>query len=335
MSISLPPFPVSSLLDSVLQQQDFVTHTSELPNFSITWLADGVISLTPNQTYTKAVIISAGIHGNETAPIEILEQIYQDILGGRLPLTVRLLLIFGNPMAIRSGGRFIDYDINRLFCGGHAQLDPNYETVRASQLEQITSDFFAQSVPTARRYHYDLHTAIRGSILPTFALLPYQTGAYDDELLSALDASDLDAVVYHNAAGRTFTHFTASVLNTASATLELGQAKTFGQNTLTQFDAIDRVLRAVISGESLPNRQKSAMRSFKVIASIIKQDADFVLNLPSTALNFSQFEKGAVIATQTSQNYLAEDATVYVLFPNPNVALGLRAGLLLTEISIN
>lgn len=333
--MSFSAFPLPSFLDSILQTQPFEKYTYQADTFSFDWLADGVVSLTPSQPYDKAIVISAGIHGNETAPIEILEQIYQDILASRLPLTVRLLLILGNPEAMRCGGRFVDYDINRLFCGGHRQIAPNQETARAEQLEQLTSDFFAQSLPTAKRYHYDLHTAIRGSLLPTFALLPYQTHAYDADLLTALNASDLDAVVYHNTAGRTFTHFTNEILNASSATLELGQAKAFGQNDLRQFIAIDRVLRAIISNQPLPIREKSAMRSFNVIDSIIKQDDDFVLNLDASALNFSQFDKGAIIATQSSKNYIANDQAVYILFPNPSVALGLRAGLMLQEVGIN
>lgn len=328
-------FPIPSFLDSILQAQVFEKRSHQADTFSFDWLADGVVSLTPHQPYDKAIVISAGIHGNETAPIEILEQIYQDILASRLPLTVRLLLILGNPEAMRSGGRFVDYDINRLFCGGHRHITPNKETARAEQLEQLTSDFFAQSLPTAKRYHYDLHTAIRGSLLPTFALLPHQTHAYDAELLMALEASELDAVVYHNTAGRTFTHFTSAMLHASSATLELGQANAFGQNDLSQFVAIDRVLRAIISHQPLPARQKSAMRSFNVIDSIIKQDDDFVLNLDNSALNFSQFDKGAIIATQSSKSYCAEDKAVYILFPNPTVALGLRAGLILQEVDID
>lgn len=322
-----------SFLSSVLNDEPFHNTSQQIGNFSFEYLATGVVCLTPAH-YHKAVVISAGIHGNETAPIEILEQIYQDILTHQLALNVRLLLVLGNPQAIRQGGRFTDYDINRLFCGGHRQLEANVETLRAEQLEQLVADFFAKSLTTAKRYHYDLHTAIRGSLLPTFALLPYQIEAYDEELLDALNAADLDAVVYHNSAGRTFTHFTASSFAAASATLELGQAKAFGNNNLSQFLAIDKVLRAIISGEPLPPRDKVkvAIRTFKVMDSIIKRDEDFVLKLTADALNFSQFESGATIATQSSQNYVATGNT-YILFPNPNVAMGLRAGLMLTEVN--
>ena len=46
--------------------------------------------------------MSAGVHGNETAPIELLNQLVGDLLIGRLPLTVRLLVVLGNPAAMRA-----------------------------------------------------------------------------------------------------------------------------------------------------------------------------------------------------------------------------------------
>ena len=38
------------------------------------------------------------VHGNETAPIELLSHLCTDLFAGRLKLAVRLLLVLGNPM---------------------------------------------------------------------------------------------------------------------------------------------------------------------------------------------------------------------------------------------
>jgi succinylglutamate desuccinylase len=54
----------------------------------------------------QATVVSAGIHGNETAPIEILLQIMQALSEGKQPLSHALLLVFGNLPAIRAGRRY-------------------------------------------------------------------------------------------------------------------------------------------------------------------------------------------------------------------------------------
>lgn len=324
---------MTHFLHSVLSQQFPHALQGENHNFSWQWQDEGVICLTPNHGYEKSIVLSAGIHGNETAPIELLEHIYQDVFQASLTLNVRLLLVLGNPNAIRTGQRYIEYDMNRMFCGGYQQLEPSVETQRAERLEQHVQIFFEQGCSTAKRYHYDLHTAIRASLLPTFALLPHLEYVHDPLLLNSLNAADLDAVVFHNTAGKTFSHFSGAYCQAASATLELGQAKPFGQNDLSQFVAIDRVLRALIADEALPSRHKTPIRRFKVIESILKKDDDFQLNLESSAPNFSLFHQGDVIATQQSQNYIAHEHEVRILFPNVNVAKGLRAGLILQEMS--
>lgn len=39
------------------------------------WLAEGVMTIEPVDGYERHLILSAGIHGNETAPIEILNDL--------------------------------------------------------------------------------------------------------------------------------------------------------------------------------------------------------------------------------------------------------------------
>ncbi|MCH7336394.1 succinylglutamate desuccinylase [Acinetobacter sp. NIPH 2699] len=320
------------LLTLTLAQQTPEQTQGAVAGFTWQWLGEGLLQCTPKTAYRKSIVLSAGIHGNETAPIELLANIIQDLFAQRLTLTVRILFVLGNPEAIRQGVRYLENDMNRMFCGGYQHLVQDQETHRAAQLEQVTAQFFQHSHVDAQRYHYDLHTAIRASLLPVFALFPYQTNAYDDFLIRSLNAADLDALVYHNAVGKTFTHFTAESFHAASSTLELGKAKPFGANDLSEFAAIDRVLRAVLSGQALPSRQKPNIRQFKVVDSILKQSEDFQLRLSADAPNFSSFQKGELIATQQSGNEVVHEQQVWILFPNPKVKIGLRAGLILKEI---
>jgi succinylglutamate desuccinylase len=304
----------------------------ETAGFTWQWLGEGLLQCTPKTTYRKTMLLSAGIHGIETAPIELLSHIIKDLFAERLTLAVRVLFVLGNPEAIRQGVRYLENDMNRMFCGAYQQLPQDGETERAAQLEQVTAQFFQHSQPNTARYHYDLHTAIRASVLPVFALFPYQPQPYDAFLIQSLQAADLDALVYHKAAGKTFTHFTTEYLQVASSTLELGKAKPFGQNDLAEFSSTDQMLRAVLSEQALPVRKKQTIRQFKVVDSILKQSDDFQLQLSADAPNFSTFQQDDVIATQHAGNYVAHDQQVWILFPNPNVKKGLRAGLILKEM---
>lgn len=319
-------------LSGVLEQNLPTVTRGEQDDFSWEWLAEGVLCFTPKHTYSKAIVLSAGVHGNETAPIELLAQISQDIFSGMLQLQVRLLLVLGNPVAIRSGQRYVENDMNRMFCGAHKQFAATFEAKRVAELEQIVAEFFTACPAQVKRYHYDLHTAIRPSIMPTFALFPYQTHAYDAGMLACLESAELDALVYHNAAGRTFTHYTSSRFHASSSTLELGHAKPFGQNDLSAFAAINQVLRAVVSEQPLPTRHKQPIKSFRVVESIIKTEDDFQLNLADSAPNFSVFESNTVIALQQGKPYVVAPEQVWILFPNTQVKKGLRAGLMLTEV---
>ncbi|CAI2464051.1 Succinylglutamate desuccinylase [Serratia ficaria] len=294
------------------------------------WLGEGLLEMTPRRDYRQAVVLSAGIHGNETAPIELLNQLVSDLLAGLRPLAVRLLVVLGNPAAMRAGKRYLHSDMNRMFGGRFGDFAHSGETARAQQLEQVLEGFFDGE--KAERFHYDLHTAIRESLLPRFGILPFQTRPYSGGMLALLDAAELDALVIHSAPGGTFSHFSSEHLNAASCTLELGKARPFGGNDLRQFAAIDRALQAAVSGEALPERAGPAVRVFRVAQSLIKRSDDFTLHLSDDTANFTELKQGTLLCEQPGEAYRVSHPREWVLFPNPNVALGLRAGMLLTEV---
>lgn len=297
------------------------------------WLGEGLLELCPLQGYRQAVVLSAGIHGNETAPIELLDQLVTELLSGVRPLAVRLLVVLGNPPAMRANQRYLASDMNRMFGGRYQQFESCGETVRAQQLEQVVSHFFAQEQAT--RFHYDLHTAIRGSLLPRFGILPYQPQRYSPEMLALLDAADLDALVIHQAPGGTFSHYSSEYAQAASCTLELGKARPFGSNDLQQFSAINNALQALVSGQSLPLRGPVPLRVFRVERSLIKRSESFKLYLSDDTANFTALPRGTLLYEQPGESYRVQHENEWILFPNPKVALGLRAGMMLTEVPRN
>lgn len=303
----------------------------ETPNLKWHWLDEGVLMLTPIGSYTQSVVLSAGIHGNETAPIEILNQLVSDLLAGKLTLAIRLLVIFGNPPAIRTGKRYLTADINRMFGGRHQNDLPTDEARRAEILEQRMAEFFAAELPSTR-LHYDLHTAIRGSHHTRFGLLPYQTTPYSAAMLGWLKDSELEALVMHTAAGGTFAHFSSEFCQAASCTLELGKALPFGENHLEQFSSITAGLRALASGEQLPERSTGTIIFYRVVQSLLRQHADFKLWVADDTVNFTRYTQGTLLAEQLNEHYCVEHEYEWILFPNPGVALGLRAGIMLVQM---
>lgn len=304
----------------------------QLPHLDWQWHAEGVLELSPRHACSQAVVLSAGVHGNETAPIELLNRLVAELLAGEHPLNVRLLVVLGNAPSMRANRRYLHADMNRMFGGRHARFAPCDETVRAQQLEQLLAQFYhnASAAGAAQRFHYDLHTAIRGSLHLRFGLLPLQPRPYSADMLQWLEQAGLDALVYHRSPGGTFTHFSSEAFAAESCTLELGKALPFGQNDLGQFSQITRALEALVSGSAAPARCGEALKHYQVVQDILREKPDFVLNIPADALNFTAYPQGYVLAEQSGKVYRVEHPEEVVLFPNPNVALGMRAGLMLT-----
>ncbi|MBI3144401.1 MAG: succinylglutamate desuccinylase, partial [Pseudogulbenkiania sp.] len=285
------------------------------------WHERGILELVPERldNTTDRILISCGVHGNETAPIEVANGILLDIQHGRLPLAAHVLLMLGNPAAMQAGERFLDYDMNRLFNGQHAKHPAAQEALRAALLEKVASEFFERAPAACRRLHYDLHTAIRGSVFERFAIYPYLHGCdYNREQLCWLESADITTVLLHSQPAATFSYYTSRHCQTDALTLELGKARPFGQNDLSRFAGIDQALRRLLSGQRqpLPAFANERFQLFRAKYDLVKHSDQFRLHLHDQVENFTRLEDGFVIAEDQDVRYQAQGGNERILFHN-------------------
>ncbi|MGL4270249.1 MAG: succinylglutamate desuccinylase, partial [Plesiomonas sp.] len=192
----------------------------ELENGTLVSVWDtGVIVFTPMYPGERDIILSCGIHGNETAPIELLAQMVQGLLLEQWAVQQRVMFVFGNPAAMNANVREIRDNLNRLFSGTHLG-GRSRERDRAAKLEAYVDRFFREGGyrdefgesggAKRERCHYDLHTALRASRHERFAIYPFRHGEpYSHAQLEFLAACDIRTVLLMHCPTTTFSYFTA------------------------------------------------------------------------------------------------------------------------------
>ena len=286
----------------------------------------GVLHISPQgDSPVNSILLSVAVHGNETAPIEIIDQLVSDILAGKIIPKHRLLIVIANPEAIKSNSREVDENMNRLFSPElSAASDESDERQRSRKLMAYSQAFFGEEAD--QKIHYDLHTAIRDSYYKQFAVSPNPVGSTVAERQYALLGQwGIEAIVSTGEKSATYSAFTTNYCGATSFTLELGKVKAFGENDLGDFASVTTGLQEAITGsENLSGDEKLAQR-FRVAGEVLKQTEDFRLCFPSNIANFTEFEIGEVLATDKDYQYVVSNSGERILFPNENVAIGQRA----------
>ncbi|GAA5180927.1 succinylglutamate desuccinylase [Niveibacterium umoris] len=290
-------------------------------------LAAGVWMIAPAQLGGRPLVISAGIHGDETAPVEVLCELADALVRGELCVRVPLLLAFGNLAALRAGRRYLDDDLNRLFAGATG-APGSRERPRAQALLAARAAF-ADRFGAA--LHLDLHSAIRASIYECFAVAPSRGACLTPELHALLAACGIEAVMLAGDAAPTFSALSVRAHGGEAFTFELGRVRKLGEGAATEFEATAACLRALVSAAPLPPARATPI-TFRVSREIIKASDAFRLNLPPDAPNFTGFAPGALIAEDGDARWMA-GAGERIVFPNPGVKPGLRAGVLVVADS--
>ena len=327
---------MSALPEAVraLAEADFasVAQRFAIAGFAVAQPASGVLTVkaaTPGAD-RPSVLVSVGVHGDETGPIEMVAWLVEALSRTPEALAVDLMLCVGNIDAIRSAKRFIDADLNRMFRAERGSLAGTFEAARADVLIDVTRAFFEGSGP--QRWHLDLHTAIRPSHYPMFAIVPELIeDRARDTLIAWMGEAGIQAIIMNPASAGTYSYFTSEHLGAAGSTVELGRVGTLGQNDLSQFTdaskALARLLRGQPAGEA-----KAAPHVFATARSIMKLSDAFSMRVGRETWNFTSMKRGEVIASDGDTVYTVEHDEELVVFPNPDVRVGLRAGIMVVRI---
>lgn len=288
----------------------------------------GILELIPSarRLGAQACVFSAGIHGNETAPIELLGHCLARLEAGLSVLGAPVLMILGNLEAIRCAKRYVNTNLNRLF---HPELDEcGMEPERARQLMHAVDDFFTRH-PQRERLHYDLHTAIRESRFPRFVVEPYAATTTHPEQWRWLAAADIQAVLHQHQHSWTFSHYSRHYHQAQAFTVELGHALPFGHNDLAPLAPMARLLETLCAGREPPGVDPSGMAFFRVAHELKRHSHDFRLCFPDDTPNFTEFAPGTRLAEDAKAGpFIVQGEPLSVVFPNAGVELGARAALL-------
>jgi succinylglutamate desuccinylase len=332
--MTAPPNPALPDAVRALAEADFgmVAQRFRDAGFKVTLPAKGIMTVksAAASQARASVLVSVGVHGDETGPIEMVAYAIEALSRAPAQLAVDLMLCVGNIDAIAAGKRFIDADLNRMFRAERGALAGTAEAARADAMIAATAAFFEGAGPV--RWHLDLHTAIRASHYPTFAIVPDVIAEERKRaLVNWLGRAAIGAIVMNPKSAGTYSYHSAEHHGAAGSTVELGRVGTLGQNDLSQFEQVAAALNALLRGVA-PGEPEMPPHVFKVAQEVLKLSDAFRMNVGRATQNFTALKRGDVIATDGDTVYTVFHDEELVLFPNPDVRVGLRAGLMVVRI---
>ena len=95
------------------------------------------------------------------------------------------------------------------------------------------------------------------------------------------------------------------------------------------FRSVSAALHALLRGAPAPIGQAPLV--FNTARSIMKLSDAFRMGFGRDTENFTPLKKGEVIATDGDTVYTVQHDEEFVVFPNPDVRVGLRAGIMVVK----
>ncbi|EDP60171.1 succinylglutamate desuccinylase [Vibrio sp. AND4] len=325
-------FRQSFLTDTLDVQTDVTVAELVLSNgVKLKLYQRGVLEVIPDEytQATKNVIISCGVHGDETAPMELVDSIIKDIESGFQRVECRCLFIIAHPESTLAHTRFLEENLNRLF--DEKEHEQTKELAIAYTLKQLVRDFY-QGTAKDTRWHLDLHCAIRDSKHYTFAVSPKTRHPVRSKaLIDFLDSAHIEAVLLSNSPTSTFSWFSAENYGVQALTMELGRVARIGENDLDKLTAFDLSLRNLIAEAEAEHLSKPCIK-YRVSRTIVRLHEDFDFMFDDNVENFTSFVHGEVFGHDGDKPLMAKNDNEAVVFPNRHVAIGQRAALMVCEV---
>ncbi|MCB8887586.1 succinylglutamate desuccinylase [Vreelandella malpeensis] len=294
--------------------------------------APGVLELVPDQIgeNAHACIFSAALHGNETAPVELLGQWLCALEAGTQRLGAPVLVILGNIPALKAQTRFVTTNLNRLF---FRELDrAGDEPDRARALMAEVDAFFERHAPLPR-LHYDLHTAIRQSLYPRFVVEPFSDTPTEARQWAWLAGADMQAVLHQHQHSHTFSHYSRHYHGAQAFTFELGRVAPFGHNDLAALAPMLSLITTLGAGELPASSSTAPLAFFRVEHELLRSCEDFTLCFAEDVANFTPFAPGTRLARDAQAgDFVVGETPLRVVFPNARVEIGARAALLVSPV---
>ncbi len=326
-------FRQSFLYDSLDLDNEMPQQQIRIPSgVTVKVMRRGVVEVIPARMSdeTKSIILSAGIHGDETAPMELIDKLVTDIISQKLDVKHRCLFLYGHPEATCKHVRFIQENLNRLF--DNKSRPASVETDIATDIKQTVSQFF-EGTPEHLRWHLDLHCAIRGSKHYTFAVSPKVAKAKSRSraLINFLEKAKVEAILLSNSPASTFSWYSAEFFAAQALTVELGRVAPLGENDLAGIEDFNRALKGLIS-EQLAAIEGAPVKKYRVTQTIKRLHEDFDFNFSDDVENFTSFEHGQVLGHNGETILFAKVEHEAVVFPNKYVEIGQRAALMVSPV---
>ncbi|WP_105901473.1 succinylglutamate desuccinylase [Vibrio gangliei] len=299
----------------------------------------GMLSISP-QKYAKesgATVISVGIHGDETGPIELVDRLVDQVLHGKVTLSHPCLFIFAHPDATAKKVRFIEHNLNQMFEMSSMPVQ-GLESMIAAKIKDVVELFYERAAPQ-NRWHLDLHCSSQPSQYPVFAIRPatrHLSHSDDEQLMAFARQADIQAFLQCQQPNFTFSWFTGEYCQAKSLTIELGQLRALGENDLSEFHEFSSGVESLLARSLVPNfgeNRKQPMAIYNVVEELRKQSDDLVFTATQALINFEPLYFNQEYAIQNGLPLICESGRHALVFANPDVEIGQRAALLVERIS--